>query len=75
MKSWDQTLAQQTVKQLLTTCPETAVVFKRHNMACIGCDVSHLYTIAEVANVYQIPIDEFLSELESSLDNPESAYG
>ena len=75
MKSRDQTLAQQTVKQLLTTCPETAVVFKRHNMACIGCDVSHLYTLEEVANVYQIPVDAFLSEIESSIDNPESAYG
>ncbi len=75
MKSRDQTLAQQTVKQILTTCPETAVVFKRHNMACIGCDVSHLYTVAEVAEVYQIPVDEFLSELDSAINNPESVYG
>lgn len=73
MKAQFQPLAQQTIEQLLTTWPETAVVFKQHSMACIGCDVSHLYTVAEAAGVYRLPLEEFLSELESAINEKESS--
>jgi hybrid cluster-associated redox disulfide protein len=58
-------LAQKTIEDVLTTWPETAVVFKHHNMACIGCDVANFYTIADAAAVYKLPVDLFVSELES----------
>lgn len=54
-----------TIEDVLTTWPETAVVFNRYNMACIGCPVSHFYTVAEAAAVYQLPLDEFIAELET----------
>ncbi len=62
-------LSQKTIDEVLKNWPETAVVFKRHNMACIGCDVAHLYTIADAAAVYKLPIDEFISELEVAIGN------
>jgi hybrid cluster-associated redox disulfide protein len=73
MKSQIETLAQQTIEQLLTNWPETAVVFKHHSMACIGCDVSHLFTVAEAAGVYHLPLDEFLAELTRVISDQESA--
>jgi len=42
-------------------------------MACIGCDVSHLYTVAEAAGVYHLPLDEFLTELARVISDQESA--
>ncbi|MBE2224294.1 MAG: DUF1858 domain-containing protein [Anaerolineae bacterium] len=62
-------MAQKMIDELLTNWPETAVVFKRHNMACIGCDVAHFYTVAEAATVYKLPVDEFVSELEAVINN------
>ena len=61
----EQNLSEKTIDEVLTNWPETAVVFKHHNMACIGCDVAHFYTIADAAAVYKLPVDEFVSELES----------
>lgn len=58
-------LSQKTIDEVLTNWPETAVVFKRHNMACIGCDVAHFYTVADAASVYKLSVAEFVSELES----------
>jgi hybrid cluster-associated redox disulfide protein len=65
MMTKEQPFSQKTISEVLTNWPETAIVFKRHNMACIGCDVSHFYTIADAANVYQLPIEDFIFELES----------
>ena len=65
----EKNLSQKTVEEVLTNWPETAVVFKHHNMACIGCPVSHFYTIAEAAAVYQLSVDEFVSELESVISD------
>lgn len=65
----EQELSQQIIEDVLTTWPETAVVFQRHNMACIGCNIAHLYTIAEAAAVYNLPTEEFVSELKSVIES------
>lgn len=57
-----------TIEDILTTWPKTAVVFNRYNMACIGCPVSHFYTVAEATAVYQLPLDEFVAELEMIIE-------
>jgi len=57
-------LAQLTVKDVLTRWPETAVVFKRHKMVCIGCAVSQFCSISEASAIYNIPLDEFVAQLE-----------
>ncbi len=62
-------LLEKTIEEVLTTWPETAVVFKRHSMACIGCAVSQFYTIANATKVYHIPLDEFVAELEAVIGN------
>lgn len=65
----EQELSQQIIEDVLTTWPETAVVFQRHNMACIGCNIAHLYTITEAAAHYHLPIEEFVAELEAVISD------
>lgn len=60
-------LAQFTIENVLTRWPETAVVFKRHKMVCIGCAVSRFCLVSEAAAVYHIPLETFLAELEAEI--------
>ncbi len=57
-------IADMTVEDTLTRWPQTADVFGRHNMACVGCPVAPFYTVAEAAAVYNLPSAEFVAELE-----------
>ena len=60
-------LAGMTVEAVLTRWPQTAAVFGRLNMACVGCPVAPFYTIAEAAVVYKLSVAEFVSELERNI--------
>lgn len=57
------------VEEVLTRWPQTAEVFKRRNMACMGCPVSHLYSITEAAGVYELTVDDFVRELEQAINS------
>jgi hybrid cluster-associated redox disulfide protein len=58
-----ETLAEMMIEDVLTKWPETAVVFQKHSMACVGCAVANFYSIADAANVYGVPDAQFLAEL------------
>ena len=60
-------IANMTVSSVLDRWPQTADVFNRYNMACVGCPVAPYYTIAEAATVYKIPVDEFVTVLEKAI--------
>ncbi len=61
-------IAEMTVEDVLTRWPETAEVFNRYNMACVGCPVAPFYTVAEAAEVYQLPPADFIAELEQAIN-------
>ena len=63
-------IADMTVEEVLTRWPQTADVFNRHNMACVGCPVAPFYTVAEAAAVYQLSAEAFVSELEAVINKP-----
>ncbi len=52
-----------TVAELLQQRPHALRVFLRHRMACPGCAMAPLETVAEVAWVYRISLEPFLREL------------
>lgn len=56
-------LVELTLEELFQRWPETAVVFQRHQMACVGCVVAPFYTVADAARVYGLDPNEFLQEL------------
>jgi hypothetical protein len=53
-----------TVAQVLErNSPNVYAVFSTHKTACVGCQLAGFCTLAEVADVYDIPLDDFLAEL------------
>lgn len=60
-------IAEMTVEDVLTRWPETANVFGRHNMACVGCPVAPFYTVSEAAAVYKLAPADFVAELERTI--------
>jgi hybrid cluster-associated redox disulfide protein len=55
------------VDDLLTTYPQTAEVFVRRAMVCVGCTISAFHTVAEAAAVYHLNLDEFLADLHGKI--------
>ena len=65
-------LASMTVDTVLARWPQCADIFNNYNMACVGCPVAPYYTVGEVANVYNLPIDEFVAVLEQAIEEAEA---
>ena len=53
-----------TVKDVLKTWPSAYTVFLNGKVECIGCFLQKFCTLQEVANVYQVSLEEFMDELE-----------
>jgi hybrid cluster-associated redox disulfide protein len=60
----EQPISAMIIFEVLQRWPQTAAVFRRHNMGCIGCAVAPFFTIADAATIYRIPIESFAAELE-----------
>lgn len=63
--------ARLTVAEVLAHWPQTILIFIRHRMACVGCPIAPFETLAEVAEIYGLDVDRFLSELEQSIQQSE----
>lgn len=61
--SLDHPLGEMEINEVLARWPETARVFHKHDMACVGCVVAPFYTITDAANVYGLPPADFIAEL------------
>lgn len=59
-------VADLTVSDLIRRWPQTARVFLRHRMACVGCAVAPYMTVAEVATSYGLSAEAFVAELRAS---------
>jgi hybrid cluster-associated redox disulfide protein len=59
-------IANMTISAVLDQWPQTADVFNRFNMACVGCPVAPYYTVTEAATVYKLSVDEFVAVLEKA---------
>ena len=51
------------VIETLQRFPQTARIFVRHRMACVGCDIAAFHTVAEAAAIYGVDADRFFIEL------------
>ena len=56
-------LPESIVADVLNTWPETAPVFLKHHMSCVGCSMSSFETLSDAVNIYNIPLERFLGEL------------
>jgi hybrid cluster-associated redox disulfide protein len=53
-----------TVADVLARWPQTIPIFLRYRMVCVGCPIAPFETLAEVAAIYDLDLNCFLSELE-----------
>jgi hypothetical protein len=62
-----------TVAQVLEhAAPGIAAVFISHKTACVGCSLAGFCTLAEVAGIYEIPLQELLGQLARAAEsNPQ----
>lgn len=51
------------ISGILERWPQTLAVFLRRRMACPGCAMAPLMTLAEVSACYRAPMDELRTEL------------
>jgi hybrid cluster-associated redox disulfide protein len=58
---------QLTVAEALARWPQAIPIFFRYRMACVGCSLASFETLAEIAAVYNLNLDRFLSELEQMI--------
>jgi hybrid cluster-associated redox disulfide protein len=49
--------------EILRSCPQTQVIFKRHGMNCSNCMGASLEIIESGAKAHEINIDDLLKEL------------
>ncbi|MGN6564954.1 MAG: DUF1858 domain-containing protein [Thermomicrobiales bacterium] len=62
--------AELTVNTLLERYPETARVFVRRRMHCVGCSIAGFESLASACRIYQQPLDEMLAELRAAARRP-----
>jgi hybrid cluster-associated redox disulfide protein len=60
-------IAELTITEVLERWPATAAVFGEFNMACVGCAVADYYTVADAAQVYDVPVEEFMNRLKAAV--------
>ncbi|HZQ08143.1 MAG TPA: hypothetical protein VFD70_16285 [Anaerolineae bacterium] len=56
--------------ELFQQFPKTVLVFVKHHMACVGCDLNGLETVADAIAHYELAENEFLEELGSVILTP-----
>jgi hybrid cluster-associated redox disulfide protein len=56
---------QLTVDKILQRRPQAFSVFMKHKTKCVGCFMQQFCTLKDVAETYQIPLQELILEIES----------
>jgi hybrid cluster-associated redox disulfide protein len=56
------------VCEVMERWPQTIPTFFRHRMACVGCPIAHLATLADVAAIYDLDLARFLLELQQTAE-------
>jgi len=55
------------VSDVMERWPQTAAVFLKHRMNCVGCEMSVFEAISDAARIYGIPGEQFIQELQQAV--------
>ncbi|HET8524866.1 MAG TPA: DUF1858 domain-containing protein [Thermomicrobiales bacterium] len=58
-------IADMIVDDLIEQLPATARTFVEHRMQCVGCPMARFETVAEVCQIYRLPLGAFLADIIS----------
>jgi hypothetical protein len=61
-------LTQLTVEGILSKWPKTFTVFRNRNTDCIGCLLQKFCSIQDVAETYDIPTQDLISDLKKCVN-------
>jgi hybrid cluster-associated redox disulfide protein len=56
-------MADTLIDDLIDQFPEVIAAFVQRRMHCVGCPMARFETVAEVCEIYQLPLDSFLADL------------
>ncbi len=59
------------IAELLARWPQTAQVFLRYRMACVGCTMAPFDTLADAAMAYNLDLARLLGELQQVIQSLE----
>jgi hybrid cluster-associated redox disulfide protein len=57
------------IEDVIKKYPETAIVFSRYNIGCVGCFAASSETIEDIARVHGTDIKKFLKELNEVIED------
>jgi hybrid cluster-associated redox disulfide protein len=52
-----------TIETVLERWPETAVVFQRYHLACVGCVMAPFCKVSDAISIYSLPAEQFIADL------------
>lgn len=55
------------VSDLVQLHPQVIPIFLRHQMACVGCNMSRFETLSEAARAYAIPEEQLLQDIKKCI--------
>ncbi len=55
------------IKEVIDTYPETAMVFMRYNIGCIGCLAASFEKVKDIATVHNIDLKTLLKDLNQAV--------
>ena len=61
-------LARLLVADVLSRWPQTAPVFLRRRLACVGCSLARFERIADVAASYSLDLDALTHDLQQAIE-------
>jgi hybrid cluster-associated redox disulfide protein len=56
-----------TIDQLFSRWHQVIPVFMRLRVPCVGCPISPFETLATVAKIYGLPLDNLMNELKTAI--------
>lgn len=60
-----ETIRNFTIEELFNRWPQTAEVFQRYHMACVGCALASFCRVTDAIDTYHLAAKPFLAELEA----------
>ena len=61
--------ADMNIKEVLEKYPETAIVFSKYNIGCIGCLAASFERVKDIAGVHGTDVKAFVKDLNDAVQN------
>jgi len=69
MSAQGEDLSKMTVDEVIRRWPETAKVFRQYALDCLGCAIAPLCEITAVAEIYNLPQQQFMADLRKAIES------